>query len=185
MEQRRQNSESPSSIHFRYLNGFLLTILFLVGGCGSDEPAEPAGASSKKPPVVTSEEPEEKEPENLSFFEDDYKGSGKDPFFPESNRRLPEKPVDSIIPTGPLAPAKVEFKLIMVMDMGKASTARIENRTFRLNQERDLIVNDTKYSVKLLEISKESVTIQYKPTEGRGLLKKVVLKLRSLKDFKK
>lgn len=162
-----------------------MTILFLVGGCGSDDPAKPAGASSKKPPVVASEETEDKEPENLSVFEDDYKGSGKDPFFPGSVRRLPETPVVTIVNTEAQVPANVEFKLIMVMDMGKASTAMIENKTFRLNQERDLIVDKTKYSVKLLEISKESVTIQYKPTEGRGVLKKVVLQRRSRENYKK
>lgn len=118
--------------------------LLCIGLCSVLNAGPPAENAAKPAPSVKSE------------FTDDPK-FGKDPFFPNSERRKATN--ETNIPTDVQAPA-IKLKLQGISGPSEKRLGIVNNRTFAVGEEAEMKVDGKSYKVHCLEIKEHSVIME-------------------------
>lgn len=141
--------------------GGMAVLLGLLSGCGGPKPAlpatKPAAAtnSAKAPAVVITNSANV----YTSVFEDLLPDQGgKDPFYPNSRRRVPATTAPA---TEEAAPVDTELFLKGIIHAGKHSQAVINNKLFEIGDDQPVtLASGKKVEVRLIEIGSDSVRVQ-------------------------
>lgn len=98
-----------------------------------------------------------------SVFHDDIASGGKDPFFPQSSRRMAAAPVAKETKEGPSAALKINTLLSLkgiVSGAENRKLALINNRHFAAGETNEVSVEGGKLVVQCLEIKEGSVVVR-------------------------
>lgn len=121
----------------------------MISGCAAAFALFAAlGQSSADQPAVGAEAPAHR-----SVFQDE-KGIGRDPFFPNSTRRLGPVPTQRIVEV-----VNHNLSLKGISGTKEKRLAIINNRTFEIGEEADLRISGQLLKVKCMEIRERSVVI--------------------------
>ncbi|MEW6158985.1 MAG: hypothetical protein AB1813_16295 [Verrucomicrobiota bacterium] len=156
--------------------GFCLFLI--IAGCSKKPPAAPptsatntaakatpAASAASAPATATNAAPESLVAR--SVFED--KPSGKDPFFPTSERRTPKAPA---VNTGAVPPPSADLTNLVVKTIIPFRRAFINNRSFAAGEEAPVrLPNGKNLNLRCLEVKETSVVVEVEGIAGRKELK--------------
>ena len=134
----------------------VLAVAFLWTGCGQSSPpsAPPAGTNAAAG-AKTAAKPAAGKPADMtqfaSVFDDVLPPAGRDPFFPNSTRRMPKAPV--VHPKTPGATPAEDLILKGIVGTGTHRLAVINNEILEPGEtSANVHVGDTKIKLKVVEI---------------------------------
>ena len=133
----------------------LLGLAFAVGA------AQPPTASAGPSKAVPGAAPAELEPPKSVFNNPANPQQGKDPFFPESTRRLPAPPpvvVPSGITTNPPV-VLVDLDLKGISGTASRRLVIINNRTFEVGEEAEVTTSSGQARITVKEVKDDSVRV--------------------------
>jgi hypothetical protein len=131
----------------------LLGLAFAAGAA----PAPAASAGQAK--AATSAAPAEPEPPKSVFNNPANPQQGKDPFFPQSTRRLPAPPQVVSPGTTNQPVVVVDLDLKGISGAANRRLAIINNRTFEVGEEREVVSTSGHVRVTCKEIKDDSVRV--------------------------
>lgn len=159
----------------RFLVGLALVSLVWVGGNGVLGQSSAEKKEKVQPSASTEEEVEAEEEFPKSVFTNEI-GKGRDPFFPDSQRRQikitsPKKNTKEVNNGGPVVDStKPDLSLFEVKGIIGGSIALINGRTFEKGESAKVKTKNGEIEIDCIEVTRDSVEVQIMGYSGRHKL---------------